>query len=75
MQCWWSWAIGFHLLEQRVMWSWQGRGGSNSRPTVLETVALPTELRPYTLDLLRGGECLGKIQNAGFLSWIGAPVS
>ena len=27
--------------------SWQGRQGSNLRPTVLETVALPTELHPY----------------------------
>ena len=26
---------------------WQGHGDSNSRPTVLETVALPTELYPY----------------------------
>ena len=26
---------------------WQGRRDSNSRPTVLETVALPTELHPY----------------------------
>jgi hypothetical protein len=27
---------------------WQGRTDSNCGPTVLETVALPTELRPYT---------------------------
>ena len=27
--------------------SWQGRRDSNSRPTVLETVALPTELHPF----------------------------
>ena len=27
--------------------SWQGMKASNSRPTVLETVALPTELIPY----------------------------
>ena len=26
---------------------WQGRRDSNSRPTVLETVALPTELHPF----------------------------
>ncbi len=26
---------------------WQGQQGSNPRPTVLETVALPTELYPY----------------------------
>jgi hypothetical protein len=26
---------------------WQGQKGSNPRPTVLETVALPTELYPY----------------------------
>ena len=25
---------------------WQGRQGSNPRPTVLETAALPTELHP-----------------------------
>ena len=28
---------------------WQGRQGSNLRPTVLETVALPAELHPYAL--------------------------
>jgi hypothetical protein len=28
---------------------WQGRQDSNPRPTVLETAALPTELRPYLL--------------------------
>ena len=27
--------------------SWQGKKASNPRPTVLETVALPTELFPY----------------------------
>ena len=27
--------------------SWQGQQGSNPRPTVLETVALPAELYPY----------------------------
>jgi hypothetical protein len=26
---------------------WQGRRDSNPRPTVLETAALPAELRPY----------------------------
>ena len=26
---------------------WQGQQGSNPRPTVLETAALPTELYPY----------------------------
>ena len=26
---------------------WQGRRDSNTRPTVLETATLPTELRPY----------------------------
>ena len=34
------------------MWArlvaWQGLRGSNPRPTVLETVALPTELNPYS---------------------------
>ena len=28
---------------------WQGKKASNPRPTVLETVALPTELFPYIL--------------------------
>ncbi len=28
---------------------WQGHQGSNPGPTVLETVALPTELYPYTV--------------------------
>ncbi len=30
---------------------WQGQQGSNPRPTVLETVALPAELYPYPADL------------------------
>ena len=36
-------------LKQFVnnLFKWQGRRDSNSRPTVLETVALPTELHPY----------------------------
>ena len=34
------------LVRHRIMWSWQGRTGSNRGPTVLETVALPTELHP-----------------------------
>ena len=29
------------------MFLWQGQQGSNPRPTVLETVALPAELYPY----------------------------
>jgi hypothetical protein len=28
---------------------WQGRRDSNPRPTVLETAALPAELRPYQI--------------------------
>jgi hypothetical protein len=32
---------------------WQGQQGSNPRPTVLETVALPAELYPYASDGLR----------------------
>ena len=28
---------------------WQGKKASNPRPTVLETVALPTELFPYMI--------------------------
>ena len=30
-----------------VVLIWQGKKASNPRPTVLETVALPTELFPY----------------------------
>jgi hypothetical protein len=33
-------------IELLVIWEWQGQQGSNPRPTVLETVALPTELYP-----------------------------
>ena len=29
---------------------WQGQKDLNPRPTVLETVALPTELYPYTFE-------------------------
>ena len=29
---------------------WQGQKGSNPRPTVLETAALPAELYPYDTD-------------------------
>ena len=32
-----------------VISSWQGRWGSNPRPTVLETDALPAELRPFNM--------------------------
>ena len=31
---------------------WQGQQGSNPRPTVLETVALPAELYPYGRGLM-----------------------
>ena len=37
---------------------WQGHQGSNPRPTVLETVALPAELYPCGA----GGICDGKIK-------------
>ena len=33
---------------------WQGKKASNPRPTVLETVALPTELFPYMIEKLVG---------------------
>ena len=33
--------------------SWQGHQGSNPRPTVLETVALPTELYPCNAGLTK----------------------
>ncbi len=41
--------------------SWQGQQGSNPRPTVLETVALPAELYPYASHGLRqaAGEVKG----------------
>ena len=32
--------------------SWQGLKGSNPRPTVLETAALPAELSPYIYIIL-----------------------
>ena len=33
---------------------WQGKKASNPRPTVLETVALPTELFPYMIHGMVG---------------------
>ena len=38
--------LRFSLKTQRRLF-WQGRQGSNLRPSVLETDALPTELLPY----------------------------
>ncbi len=38
--------LTFPLISSRV---WQGKKVSNPRPTVLETVALPTELFPYRI--------------------------
>ena len=32
---------------------WQGKKASNPRPTVLETVALPTELFPYIQKFIK----------------------
>ena len=36
--------------DRRCRREWQGQQGLNPRPTVLETVALPTELYPFTSD-------------------------
>jgi len=45
------------LQPQRValaiLKKWQGQQGSNLRPAVLETAALPTELYPFTVIDLR----------------------
>ena len=38
--------LTFPLISSLV---WQGKKVSNPRPTVLETVALPTELFPYRI--------------------------
>ena len=38
------------IVEQQAShrnFRWQGRQGSNPRPMVLETIALPAELHPY----------------------------
>ena len=35
------------VLPKKNRRFWQGKKASNPRPTVLETVALPTELFPY----------------------------
>ena len=40
-----SWRNLRKLIEKIGVW--QGHRDSNSRPTVLETVALPTELYPF----------------------------
>ena len=40
--------LPFKLIRTKVqVYLWQGQQGSNPRPTVLETAALPTELYPY----------------------------
>ena len=40
--------VAFKLRRTKVqVCLWQGQQGSNPRPTVLETAALPTELYPY----------------------------
>ena len=40
----------FFFLKEKGPSVWQGRQDSNSRHLVLETSALPTELRPYALS-------------------------
>ena len=47
---------------------WQGRTDSNCGPTVLETVALPTELRPYTTIQLRWARHYCKPESAEIYS-------
>jgi hypothetical protein len=39
--------------QKNQQFQWQGQQGSNPRPTVLETVALPAELYPYAVRELR----------------------
>ena len=39
------------FLKQKLS-LWQGQKGSNPRPTVLETAALPAELYPYLFNLV-----------------------
>ena len=47
---------------------WQGQQGSNPRPAVLETAALPTELYPYRgTDPCAGGVPAGSLPVAPFL--------
>jgi hypothetical protein len=38
---------GCKTSDRRLAGKWQGQQGSNPRPAVLETAALPTELYPY----------------------------
>ena len=44
-------------MHPRICWKWQGQRGSNPRPAVLETAALPTELYPFAP---RGRQALPK---------------
>ena len=48
-------ASSIYLLKPRITESegWQERQDSNPRPAVLETAALPAELRSYTLPSIR----------------------
>ena len=45
---------GWRSNQLNYSTEWQGQKGSNPRPTVLETVALPAELFPYEV-LIFGG--------------------
>ena len=43
--------LAFKPLRNKIqVCLWQGQQGSNPRPTVLETAALPTELYPYDVS-------------------------
>ena len=47
--------VGLQFIKIAIL-PWQGLKGSNPRPTVLETAALPAELNPYILVGLQGLE-------------------
>ena len=41
------------MAPKSRFWYWQGLGDSNPRPSVLETDALPTELSPCAVKLVK----------------------
>ena len=55
------------LIKKEFISFWQGRRDSNSRPTVLETVALPTELHPFDLERVKESNPRNQAWKAGAL--------
>ena len=50
---------GWRSNQLNYSTEWQGQKGSNPRPTVLETAALPAELYPYILTVFTDSFMVG----------------